>query len=84
MLFRYLVIALSFSLLTFANTATAALPAYVESGPLPSLAPMMSPRIMPTVKSFTWSRVTRNRLSPLSRKTTRPYTVAKAKTYINP
>jgi len=41
MLFRYLVIALSFSLLTFSNTATAALPAYVESGPLPSLAPMI-------------------------------------------
>jgi len=41
MLFRYLVIALSFSLLTFSNTVTAALPAYVESGPLPSLAPMI-------------------------------------------
>ena len=41
MLFRYLVIALSFSLLTFSNTATAALPAYVKSGPLPSLAPMI-------------------------------------------
>ena len=48
MLFRYLRIALTLTLITFTNTTTAALPAYVEEGPLPSLAPMIE-RIRPAV-----------------------------------